>query len=46
MEQYSVFIIVLKELLEPWSPLRVTLSLVALIAIYRLPEIITAIRWW
>ncbi|MFI3223014.1 MAG: hypothetical protein QX191_08275 [Methylococcaceae bacterium] len=46
MEQYSVFIIVLKEILEPWSPLKIGLIVVLAIMSYRLPDIITAIRWW
>ena len=41
-----MFIIALKELLDAYPPLKMTISLVAMIAIYRLPEIITAIRWW
>jgi hypothetical protein len=41
-----VFIIVLKELLEPWSPLKIGLIVVLAIAVYRLPEIITALHLW
>ncbi len=44
MEQYNVFIIVLKEILTGWIPLKIALLLVAIVIAYRLPEIITALK--
>ena len=44
MEQYNVFILVLKEILSLWTPLKITASVVAIIVAYRLPEIIAALQ--
>ena len=41
MEQYNVFIIVPKEILTGWIPLKIALLLVVIVIAYRLPEIIT-----
>jgi hypothetical protein len=40
----NVFIIVLKEILTVWIPLKIALLLVAIVIAYRLPEIITTLK--
>ncbi len=46
MEQYNVLIIALKEILEAWTPFKLSMTLVLVVLAYRLPEIITALRLW
>lgn len=46
MEQYNVFIVALKEILEKLTLIKIVSALSLCIITYRLPEIITAIRLW
>jgi len=44
LEQYNVFILALKEILTVYTPLKMALILMSVMAVYRLPEIIKAIK--
>ena len=46
MEQYSVFILALKESVTVYTPLKMALIMMAVMFVYRLSEIIKALREW
>lgn len=46
MENYSVIMVTIKELLLSGQYWKIGLTLVALVAMWRLPDLIKAVRWW
>lgn len=46
MEHYSVFMVAVKELLVSGQFWKIALTLIALVAVWRLPDMIEAVRWW
>lgn len=46
MENYSVFIVTLKEILSNWKPWKLALTLIALVIAWRLPDVLHELRQW